>query len=203
MLGIVFTTTEDAAPFVRQYTNARFDGLAEDTPIQAGDLLIAVTGRGKIKATLAAERLLRTRDLDALLHTGTCTALSEELSLETLVGASFVLEGDRVELDAPTYPRMPLECPFDLSVHGTLVSQDHTAADDEESYWERIADARDETSYPLAYVAAQHGTPCHVVKAVSNHAGQDADASARERAIEALAPFLRRVVDDNQEPAAE
>lgn len=204
MLGIVFTTSEEASPFVRQHTDGRFDQLAEDRPIQTDKLLVAVTGRGKIKATLAAERLLQTHELDVLLHAGTCTALSDDLSLETLLGASFVLEGDRVELDAPTYPRMPLECPSGLSVDGTLVSQDHTTDDaDEESYWERIADVRDETGYPLAYVAAQHGTPCHVVKAVSNHVGQDADATVRERAIEALASFLERVVDDEQEWATE
>jgi nucleoside phosphorylase len=202
MLGIVFTTTEEAAPFVRRHTEGRVEALDEDAPIHTDDLLVAVTGPGKIKATLAAERLLHNHDLEALLHTGTCTALSDELSLGTIMGASFVLEGDRVELDAPTYPRMPLECPYDLPSEATLVSQDHRSDDpDEQSYWERIADARDETAYAVAYVAAQHGTPCYVAKAVAAQAGDDSSPSSDD-AADTIASFLQTVMDDRAASAA-
>lgn len=197
MLGIVFTTTDDATAFVHQHTNGRFDALDEDAPIQTDDFLLTVTGNGKIKATLATERLLQTHDLDAVLHTGTCTALSDEPSPGTMVGASFVLEGDRVELDAPTYPRMPLECPFEVSTEGSIVSQDHTANDDDEqSYWERIADVRDETSYAVAYVAATHGVPCHVAKVVE---AAEPDADPTSNASEIIASFLQRVLEDQKE----
>ena len=197
MLGIVFTTTEEATTFVRRYTDGHLEALEEDAPIQTNDLLIAVTGKGKIKATLATERLLRDHKLDAILHTGTCTGLKDDLAPGTIVGASFVLEGDRVELDAPTYPRMPLECPFDVMAEGTLVSQDHTSDDAEErSYWERIADVRDETGYAVAYVAAQHGVPCHIVKIVEGPANQESDAAPHEEAGVGIASFLDTVVAD-------
>lgn len=206
MLGIVFTTTDDASAFLAQSLDERVDALEEGTPIQTDDLLIAVTGRGKINATLATERLLQVHDLDTLLHSGTCTALSDDLSVGTVAGASFVLEGDRVELENPTYPRMPLECPFDLSFKGTLVSQDHVTSaadapegDTERSYWERIADMRDSTGYAVAYVAAQHGTPCHVAKVVDTHAradAQDREAPADLNIPEAIAAFLRQVTEE-------
>lgn len=202
MIGIVFTTTEEATPFVRKHTDGRIDALGEDAPIQTGDLVVAVTGRGKIKATLATERLLRAHDLERVIHAGTCTALDDELSVGTVVGASFVLEGDRVELDAPTYPRMPLECPFDLPVEGTLVSQDHTTDDAEErSYWERIADVRDDTGYAVAYVAAQHGTPCHVAKAVDTRPERDEDGPEEDEsdAPNAVASFLQRALEEKDE----
>lgn len=202
MIGLVFTTTEEAVPFVRKYTDGRAEALDEDTPIQTGDLVVAVTGPGKIKATLSTERLLKTHDLDMLLHTGTCAALSEELSLGTVVGASFVLEGDRVELDAPTYPRMPLECPFELPAEGTLVSQDHTTDETEEqSYWERIADVRDDTGYAVAYVAAQHGTPCHIAKAVDTISEEDEQASSKDGSAisQAITSFLQRVLEERTE----
>jgi nucleoside phosphorylase len=199
MLGIVFTTTNDAVTFVREHTNGRVEALGEDAPIQTDDLLLAVTGPGKIKATLAAERVLREHDLDALVHTGTCTALNENLSPGTVAGASFVVEGDRVELDAPTYPRMPLECPFDLKFEGTIVSQDHTSDDpDEMSYWERIADVRDETSYAIAYVAAQHGTPCYVAKVVEASADEDTD-TGEAAPSEPIAALLQRTLEDRDE----
>lgn len=198
MLGIVFTTTNDAVTFVREHTEGRFNALGEEAPIQTNDLLLAVTGPGKIKATLATEHLLRKYDLDRLVHTGTCTALDEDHSPGTVVGASFVVEGDRVELDAPTYPRMPLECPFDLDVEGTIVSQDHTTDDpDEKSYWERIADVRDETSYAVAYVAAQHGIPCHVAKVVDDSA-DDTEADVPHAAPKKIASFLQHVLEEQR-----
>lgn len=201
MLGLLFTTTKEAGSFVGPYTDRRPDSLDEETPIQTDDLLIAVTGQGKIKATLATERLLRTHDVDVVLHAGTCTALTDDVSPATVVGATFVLEGDRVELDAPTYPRMPLECPYDVEVEGTLVSQDHVTGDSEErSYWERIADVRDETGYAVAYVAAQHGTPCHIVKAVRGREDQTNTPTADEEALRALGSFLEGVVANQATP---
>jgi nucleoside phosphorylase len=195
MLGIVFTTPYEASTFADLY-GARADGLEEDRPIQIGDAVVAVTGPGKIKAALATERLLRAHDLDRLVHGGTCTALDDELEVGAVVGASFVLEGDRVELDAPVYPRMPLECPFDVDATGTLVSQDHTTGAEEPSYWERLADVRDETGYAVAYVAAQHGVPCHVVKAVSPpDDATDAGKSEHETAAANVASLLRDVAD--------
>jgi len=156
-------------------------------------VLVTVTGPGKIKATLGTERFLRQHDVNVLVHAGAAAALADELEIGTLVGATFVLEGDRVALDTPTYPRMPLDLPFDLSTEGTLVSQDHTDDEDaeERSYWERLADLRDETGYAVAYVAAQHGIPCHIVKGITHRAGAEADSTGQQKVYEAVAMFLQ------------
>lgn len=199
MLGIAFTTIEEAGEFVSRYERGRFSDLQEDTPMQDDHVLVTVTGTGKIKATLHTERLLRTHDLDALIHTGTCTALDETIEIGSLFGVAFVLEGDRVELSAPSYPRMPLDVPFDTDVEGTLVTQDHAMDDDEtRSYWQRIADATDTTSYPIAYVAAQHGVACHVAKVVTGHAGvvNENFQSDRQAAYDDVAAFLLDRVDE-------
>mgnify|MGYP000049373003 FL=1 len=201
MLAIVFTTPTEASILGDLAPDARFDDLEEGTPIQIGDVTVAVVGEGKIKATLATERLLRAQEVDALVHAGACTGLNDELSAGAVIGVSFVLEGDRVELEAPTYPRMPLECPFEVDAEGTLVSQDHAPdEDDEPGYWERLADVRDATGYPVAYVAAQHGTPCHIVKVVA----PSAEADGAERRRDDLAPMtavLGRLLEDGL-PAA-
>ncbi len=198
MLGIVFTTPEEAAPFVEKHVGSRLDELEEGLHLQeAGDLLVTVTGPGKIKATLATERLLRQHDLDSLVHAGGATALTDDLAPGTLVGATFVLEGDRVALDTPAYPRMPLDLPFDSPTEGTLVSQDHTNEEaEEQSYWERIADVRDTTGYAVAYVAAQHGTSCHIVKGITDRANAEANSgSARQQEVyDAVATFLHEHV---------
>lgn len=194
MLGIVFATPDEAAPFVEQHAGGRIDGLKEGQPIEVEKTLVAVTGPGKIKATLGTERLLQQYDLDLLVHAGGGTALSDAFEPGTLVGATFVLEGDRVALDTPAYPRMPLAPPFDLSTEGTLVSQDHIDDEDPEGrgYWERIADVRDATGYAVAYVAAQHGTPCHIVKGITDRAGTEPDPAQQQNTHEKVAAFLHR-----------
>lgn len=173
MIGLVFSTLEEATPFLEQYQRGRFDGLTEGDAAHDDDLLVALTGTGKIKATLRTERLLHRHRPGRLLHVGTCTALTDTLAVGSLVGAAQVFEGDRIELAAPTYPRMPLEVPFDDLPTGTLVTQDHTVQGQTElTYWQRIADMTDMAGYPIAYVAATHGIPCHIVKVVTGHIQQ-------------------------------
>lgn len=197
MLGIVFATVDEALPFLTQHIGGRPDGLEEGQSLEIGDAIVTVTGPGKINATLGTERLLQHYELDALVHAGGATALSDDLELGTLVAATSVLEGDRVALDTPVYPRMPLDPPFDLSTEGTLVSQDHTDDEDAEkrSYWERIADMRDESGYAIAYVAAQHGASCHIVKGISHRAGTESQPSNQQEAYEAVATFLHAHVE--------
>jgi nucleoside phosphorylase len=197
MLGIIFSTPNEAAPFVEQYAGGRFGELEEGSHLQTDAVIATVTGPGKIKAALGTERLLREHELDVLVHAGGAVALTEEYEPGAVVGAAFVLEGDRVELDAPDYPRMPLTPPFDLSTEGTLVSQDHVREDaDDPSYWERIADMRDATGYAVAYVAAQHGTTCHIVKGITARADAEGDASPADQqaAHDAVASFLHQHV---------
>ena len=195
MLGIVFSTPDGAAPFVEQYAGGRLGELEEGAHLQTEAIVATVTGPGKIKATLGTERLLREHDVDVLVHAGGAVALADELDVGGVVGASFALEGDRVELEAPDYPRMPLEPPSDLDAEATLVSQDHVREDaDEPSYWERIADMRDAAGYAVAYVAAQHGTPCHIAKGITGRAHEDEAATDRREAHEAVAAFLQRHV---------
>jgi len=196
MLGLLFSTTDEAVAFVNQCTDARLQAPDVGEYVQAGDVLVGVTGIGKIQAALQAERMLRSHDVDTLLHAGLCAAVTDDLTPDTLLGVSFVLEGDRVDLDAPTYPRMPMECPFDTEHEGTLVSRDHSSPDsDEQSYWERLADVGDTTGYSVAYVAAQHGTPCHIVKAVRS-------PNAPKDTLSMLSAFLNEQLDI-QEGSAE
>jgi len=191
MIGLVFSTPDEAEPFVEMVAGGRADGLEEGQVLETGEILVTVTGPGKIKATLATEQFLQRHDPDTVIHAGAAAALTNDLSPGTLAAATFVLEGDRVALDTPTYPRMPLEPPFTLSTEGTLVTQDHTNDDSEEqSYWERIADMRDNTGYAVAYVAAQHGTTCHVLKGIMGPVGSTPDPDVRRETYETVATAL-------------
>lgn len=202
MTAILFATSEEAAPFMDGVVDGRFDGLDEGAYVRLGDTLVTVSGEGKIKATLATERLLRDYDVDLVVHAGGAVALDEELGLGTLIGATFVVEGDRVDLDDPSYPRMPLDPWLDSLAEGTLVTQDHASQGSEsQTYWERIGDLRDTTGYAVAYVAAQHGTPCHIVKGITG-SETDTDPDNRHAAYTAVAECLQTHLTDELEAAS-
>ncbi len=202
MIGIVFATEEEANPFLSRYQRGRFSGLSDGETLVDDQLLVSLTGVGKIKATLRTERLLQNHRLARLLHVGTCTALLEDLKSGMLVAASQVFEGDRVELATPTYPRMPLDVPFHDLPRVTLVTQDHTVQGQEErSYWQRIADISDMSGYAIAYVAATHGVPCHIVKVVTGHF-QSQNKNFRKTltsACQTMADFLLKEIETLQE----
>jgi nucleoside phosphorylase len=204
MIGVVFTTTEEAAPFVQHYRDGRFSDLTADSPLHDDRVLVSVSGTGKIRAALHTERLCRDHALSQLLHVGMCTALADSFEIGMLVGATAVLEGDRIELSSPSYPQMPLETPFDTDAEGTLVTQDHVIQEPEErSYWQRIADINDSSGYALAYVAAQHGVPCHIAKVITARAGED-NASFQQDRKEArtrISDWLRSYLEDAVEEA--
>ncbi|NQV71663.1 5'-methylthioadenosine nucleosidase [bacterium] len=193
MIGIVFSTKEEAQPFLATYQRGRFDGLGEGESFHDDTLLVSILGIGKIKGALRTERLLKSYKLKALIHAGTCTALNDKLKIGSVVSVSQVFEGDRIELSAPTYPRMPLAVSLTKLEQVTLVTQDHTVQGATElSYWQRIADVSDMTGYAAAYVAATHGIECQILKVISGHMGID-DANFRKTlssAHLAMAEFL-------------
>ena len=194
MKAIIFATSEEAEPFLQGYRRGRFDGLTEGEVVHDDDLLVTITGTGKIKAALRTERFLRAHRPSRIIHAGTCTTLVEKIPVGSLLAPNQVFEGDRIELAAPTYPRMPLLSMFEDLPSGTLVTQDHTVqGSDELSYWQRIADVADMSGYAVAYVAATHGVPCAMVKAVSGRMGVD-DADLRKTMTEANAAVARFLI---------
>ncbi len=197
MIGILFATEDEARPFLQKFERGRFDGLTEGETAHDDTYLVSLTGIGKIKAALRTERLLQRHRPQTILHVGACASLSDAHQPGTIVGASQVFEGDRIELAAPTYPRMPLNVPFKGIPSGVLVTQDHTVQGRSElSYWQRIADLSDMAGYPIAYVAATHGIPCSILKVVTGIM-QVEDANyrrTRKDAMQALATYLLHMV---------
>lgn len=193
MTAILFSTEQEATPFLEQYERGRFDGLSEGESTSDDRLTVSLVGSGKIKATLRTERFLVNNNPDRVIHAGTCTALKESFVIGQCVAAAQVFEGDRIEMAAPTYPRMPLSTPWDGIESATLVTQDHLPQSGKErSYWQRIADMTDMCGYAVAFVTATHGIPCTIVKVIAGHAGKTDEQLQRtlQRANKAMAKFL-------------
>jgi len=197
MIGLVYTASADAAPFFKRFATGRLTGVEEGETARYGEVLVTVTGTGKVKATLYTERLLQQFNVEQVLHVGMGTGLDEAIEIGSLVAASAVLEGDRIALSAPSYPQMPLSTPDALPT-GRLVTHDHAISPEtDEGYWQRLADMSDTTGYPVAYVAAQHGVPCQVVKAITGRLGHEQDdfQATLEAARHALTDFVFKTID--------
>ena len=194
MKAIIFASQEEAEPFLHAYRRGRFGGLSEGESTHDDQVLVTIVGVGKIKTTLRTERLLRQHKLTSVLHAGTCTTLIEKLEVGALFVAEQVFEGDRIELAAPNYPRMPLATSFPKVKSGTLVTQDHTLQGAQElSYWQRIADANDMNGYAVAYVAATHGVPCEILKVVTGRFGVE-DPNLKRTLTTAYASLAKALV---------
>jgi len=198
MIGIVFASEAEAAAFVARYGRGRFDGIAEGESQFDDDILVSIVGVGKIKATLRAERLLQEYRLTRIIHMGACLTLADEPAIGEIIAAEQVFEGDRVELAAPSYPRMPIDTAFDKLKAYRIVTQDRLVdGADEVGYWQRLAHVTDTTAYPLAYVSATHGVPLDIAKVVSGKAGEKrTEAAEVARGYEALAEFVIAALPD-------
>lgn len=193
MIGILFSSAEEGRSFLDRYERGRFDDLTEGDSLHDSVIAVSITGSGKVKATLRTERFLRTYKVKLVIEAGLCTGLKSGPAPGTVVAVEQVFEGDRIELAAPSYPRMPLEILDPELPTGTLVTQDHfVQSAEEETYWRRIADYLDSTGYAVAYVAATHGVPSSIIKVVSGHMGESQPSvrEARARSADALAEHL-------------
>ena len=198
MLAVVFATEAEARPFLKLYQRGRFEGLTENEVASDDQITVTITGSGKIKATLRTERLLTVNRYAHLLHVGSCQSLVDDIPIGTMCQAIHVLEGDRVELAAPTYPRMPLGKPFKKIKDARLITQDHSIQGQTElTYWQRIADITDMTGYGVAYVSATHGTPCSIVKVVAGVIdSEDVNLLLNiDESLEVLGQFLVKNLD--------
>lgn len=195
MNAVVFASEQEARVFLKQYERGRFDGLAEGEIVQDDTVVVTITGIGKIKAALRTDRLLRSHKVRRVLHVGTATALADVFTLGQVVAVEQVFEGDRIELSAPTYPRMPLDIVDSSLKATTLVTQDHTPQDEKErTYWQRIAQISDMSGYAIAYVTAMYGASCHLVKVVSGLFFHDDPQFQKtlERAHETISQYVIR-----------
>ena len=193
MTGILFASVEEGRAFLERYERGRFDDLTEGDWHHDDLIAVGITGSGKIKSTLRTERFLRTYKVDRIIEAGLCTSLKPQRAIGTVVTIDQVFEGDRIELAAPSYPRMPLEVLDEEITSGTLVTQDHlVGSGEEQTYWQRIADYIDSSGYAVAYVAATHGVPTAIIKVVSGHLQKNESdvRTTRSRSGDALATYL-------------
>jgi nucleoside phosphorylase len=174
MIGIVFATEAEAAPFL---ACGGFRALAA-APIQVltsprSPHRVAISGMGKVSAALATQWLIAEHGLRRVVHAGICGALGDPRNFAPgeILRVTSASEGR----PGPGIPGEAMVCASDLWMElrpATLVTVERPVFDDIlRAELLRYGELVDMEGAVVARVAHLHGLPCSIIKGVSDHAG--------------------------------
>lgn len=174
MIGIVFATEAEAAPFLAR---GGFRALPA-APIQVlasprSPHRVAISGMGKVSAALATQWLITEHGPSRLVHAGICGALGDARNFAPgeILRVTSASEGR----SGPGIPAESVACASDLWTElrpATLVTVERPVFDDSlRAELLRYGELVDMEGAVVARVAHLHGLPCSIIKGVSDHAG--------------------------------
>jgi adenosylhomocysteine nucleosidase len=176
MIGILFATEDEVSPFLALSRAV----LVNRTPFavyQVPDrpqVLIAVSGIGKVAAAVACQALIRDYGVLEILNAGACGALRSGANFEPgrLLCVASAVEGDHEVMGCPLEPlisdgRMDWDLPA-----ARLVTSDCPVFDlDQRKAFAAMADLVDMEGAAIARVCAMYDTPWTLIKGVTDAAG--------------------------------
>ena len=176
MIGILFATEEEAAPFLGLSRAIKVDHTplkiyqSPDNPL----LLISVSGIGKVAAAVTSCALIREFGALEIVNAGVCGALRSGSQFEPgqLLCITSAVEGDHGALGRQPEPlisdgRMDWDLPA-----ARLVTSDRAVFDlERRAALAVIADLVDMEGAAIARVAAMYNTPWTMIKGVTDAAG--------------------------------
>ena len=176
MIGLIFATEQEAAPFIELSRSVQVDR----TPFaiyqvpQNPLLLVSVSGIGKVAAAVACHALIREYGVSEILNAGVCGALQSGSRFEAgrLLCITSAVEVDHEVLERQPEPvlsdgRMDWDLPA-----ARLATSDCPVFDDRRrAALCAVADLVDMEGAAIARVAAMYHTPWAMIKGVTDAAG--------------------------------
>lgn len=207
MVGIVFATRREAAPFLSQLSADRlterpFLTFRKDV-VSHGAFVTVISGMGKVAAAIAATHLVLVHRVTTLISAGLCGRLAVDnrwsvgdlFRIDTAVESDcdrFGKEAQRVECNAQWFSQ------FDAA---RLVTQDRPVFDtSRRDQLAGIGDLADMEGAAVARVAGFYGIPCAMIKGISDAAdenGRQDVASHIDRVSGRIADALARELSMN------
>jgi adenosylhomocysteine nucleosidase len=174
MMGIVFATEGEAAPFLacggfRSVASAPVQVLASPRSPHR----VAISGMGKVSAALATQWLIGEHKPSRVVHAGICGALGGRRGFAPgeILRVTFASEGR----PGPGIPAEPVACASDLWPElqpATLVTVERPVFDDAlRAELLQYGELVDMEGAVVARVARFYGLPCSMIKGVTDFAG--------------------------------
>jgi nucleoside phosphorylase len=182
MIGLIFATMAEAVPFLSRSESVQID----DKPFRLfkaptqPDLLVTVSGMGKVAAALACQAQIREFMVDEIVNAGVCGTLQPGPghAAGTLFCIATAVEGDHEVFGEAPQPLIS-DGHFDWDQRAArLVTCDRPVFDaDERKSLSAFADLVDMEGAAIARVAALYQVPWTMIKGVTDAAGpQDRDS---------------------------
>lgn len=174
MIGIVFATEAEAAPFL---ACGDFQAVAA-APVHVlasprSPHRVAISGMGKVSAALATQWLIEEHGPSRVVHAGICGALGDPRNFTP--GEILRITSASEGRPGPGIPAEAMACASDLWPDlrpATLVTVERPVFDDAlRAELLRYGELVDMEGAVVARVAHLHGVPCSIIKGVSDHAG--------------------------------
>lgn len=199
MIGIIYATDAEAAPFLAQLTARRIkdrvmtlyraESQSENTP-----LLVAVSGMGKISAALTTLRLIDHYHCRRIVHAGICGALTnnDEIHASAVLRIRSAVEKNTA---APQNSPQPVACDETWwpQLHpAAIVTVDQPVFDvQKRAALARLGQLVDMEAAAVARVSTLFDVPCVIIKGVSDLA----DRNGREMLKANIAGVSQKVAD--------
>lgn len=175
MIGMVFATEAEAAPFL---ASGDFRAVAA-APVQVlasvrSPHCVAISGMGKVSAALATQWLIGEHGPSRVVHAGICGALGDprDFAPGEILRITSASEGR----PGPGIPAEPVACAGDWWPElrpATLVTVERPVFDDAlRAELLQYGELVDMEGAVVARVARLHGLPCSIIKGISDHAGR-------------------------------
>jgi nucleoside phosphorylase len=196
MIGIVFATEAEAAPFLA-CGDFRTDAAV---PVQVlaspqSPHRVAISGMGKVSAALATQWLIAAHGASRVVHAGICGALGDprDFAPGEILRVTFASEGR----PGPGIPAEAVACAGDLWPElrsATLVTVERPVFDDAlRAELLQYGELVDMEGAVVARVAQLHGVPCSIIKGISDHA-RCQDRSMLKSRLSAVSADMARIL---------
>lgn len=181
MIGLVAATVREARPLIEacaavEVSGAPFETWRAVVGKHKRDVRLVLSGVGKVAAAAATASLLSQHKVDWLVNFGVCGALvdRDDLLPGTLCQVTTAVEGDRLGMgDAPAGPVTCHHVESIELVPAALVTVDRPVFDaDRRRTLSALGQIVDMEGAAVARTAAWFGTPCTLIKGITDPAGE-------------------------------
>lgn len=200
LIGVVFATEAEAAPFLRRVGARPAEG--DGRPVAAGDVtlhrfaaggaggLVAISGMGRSAAARCAADLIETHGATAIVNVGVCGRLRDAAPSDGLFSAETVVDGDALLAAGASKPVRA--SPWPGLARATLATVgEGLFSDARRRRLAASAEVVDMEGLGVAETCVERGIPCYLVKGATDAAGE----GAREDLHRNLGPVSGRLAE--------
>ena len=201
MIGIIFATQMEAAPFfaktgATQVSEHPFPLYQVTLPGNTMSCFVVICGIGRVKAALAAQMLIREYLVRWIINAGICGAVADGIEVGTVFRIEETLDSGRLESGLKPKPVKGYQAVWKGLKTAKLITTDTPVFDpDTRKKMARLFDLVDMEGAAVAETAALYSISCSLIKGVSDLADNDSRKDLFRNIAEVSDKIARALID--------